>query len=100
MKVIFLFLSNFLFSQDTLIFRSSSAGSCLRVPTDKIWELESVFISANDGYNIKISDRYFKDKYKSNDSIVVPFYVDEMELIINKTLVNYLFMIRQKTISY
>jgi hypothetical protein len=88
-----LFFSNIFFAQDTILNRSLIAGSKLKITNGKKWKIESVCITSNDGHNIKISNKYFKTTYYENDTLLAPYYIPEMELITNKSMICYFFKI-------
>ena len=99
-----LFLSLFCFflfaticrAQDTSFVKSAYGGSFLVVPKDVNWKIEKAFISEGDAYSIKISNSNFKESYSGGDTIRVPYYIAEMELLSGDKMGLYFLYIRQK----
>ena len=87
---VFYFLFFQLFSQDTTFVKSFYGGSTSKVPENKTWVIKNAFISADDGYNIKISLTNFEEKYAGGQVVNFPYYIAEMELLSNRVMVNYL----------
>jgi hypothetical protein len=70
--------------------KSFYGGSTSKVPENKTWVIKNAFITADDGYNIKISLTNFEEKYASGQVVNFPYYIAEMELLSNRVMVNYL----------
>jgi hypothetical protein len=82
-------------AQDTTFVRSFYMGSTIKVPEGKKWFIERAYISANDGYNIRIGVDNFKTAYSSKDDLIIPFYCAEMELLDNNNSVFFLITIKE-----
>jgi hypothetical protein len=99
-KVSFLFFFlgiRFLASaQDSSFVKSYYGGSSLKVPENKTWTIEKAFISGGDGYNIKIAAGNFKLSYTGGETINFPYYIAEMELISDKSMMSYIVYITEK----
>jgi hypothetical protein len=93
----FLFICSTSFAQDTTFVKSFYGGSTVKVPANKIWKIEKAYISANDGYNILINPKNFKEKYEAEESISFPYYIAEMELLSKKESVAYLVYIHESS---
>jgi hypothetical protein len=83
------------FSQDSTFVKSFTAGSSVKVPMGKTWSIEKAFISNGDGYQIKIAKTNFKEQYKSAEQIVIPYYIAEMELLTDRSMLFYLVTIKE-----
>lgn len=78
------------YSQDTTaVFKSGYAGGYLVVPQDQSWNLDRVFVNDGEAYNIQISNSNFEKNYLPGDTIRLPYYVAEMELLSKQSMVNY-----------
>ena len=97
--ITFLFFANFVSSQDTTIVKFFYGGSKITIPASKHWIIEKAFISGGDGYNIQINQSNFQKEYKAEETIIIPYYIPEMELLSNKNMVSYFLTIHQKDIS-
>jgi hypothetical protein len=93
--LIFLFMVEALIAQDSTFVRSFYQGAIIKVPEGKQWKIERAFISANDGYNIKISQGYFKEIYGPADNLIIPYYCAEMELLSDTSSIIYLLTIKE-----
>ena len=82
-------------AQDTTFVRSFYQGTTVHVPNGKKWKIEQAYISANDGYNIKISQHSFKEFYARNEILVIPYYCAEMELLDKRSSVYFLITIKE-----
>jgi hypothetical protein len=71
----------------------------LKVPKDKTWVIEKAFINAGDGYNVKINNANFKTLYNQKETLVVPSYIAEMELLDDKKTIWYQLYIKQTNTS-
>lgn len=100
MKYIFCFLivaSGFVaFCQDTSFVKVYYAGSAAIVPAGKIWQVEKVFVSSGDDFNIKINNDTFKGDFIGGSKIQIPYYIAEMELLSSGSMVSYLLYIKQR----
>jgi hypothetical protein len=65
------------------------------VPKNKTWEIKRAYISGDDAYNIKISTSCFKNTYSAGDTIRIPFYVAEMELLSGNSIKTYQLYIKE-----
>ena len=65
------------------------AGSYVVVPEGKTWYIERAFISEGGMYNILIQKNTFSDAYTSGDTIRLPYYIAEMELLNNQSMVQF-----------
>jgi hypothetical protein len=78
------------FAQDSTFVKSFTAGSSVKVPIGKTWCIEKAFISNGDGYQIKIAPSNFKAYYQADDRINLPYYIAEMELLTDRSMLYYL----------
>ena len=92
----FLVLCSLLYSQDTTFVKSFYGGSTTKVPENKTWVIKNAFITAGDGYNIKIALTNFEEKYTAGQVINFPYYIAEMELLSERSMVSYLVTILEK----
>lgn len=83
-------------SQDTSFVKVYYAGSAAIVPAGKIWQVEKVFVSSGDGFNIKINNDTFKGDFIGGSKIQIPYYIAEMELLSSGSMVSYLLYIKQR----
>lgn len=90
------FLSHFAFGQDSTFYKSTYAGSQLIVPANENWQLDRVFVNGGDAYSIQVANSHFNETYLAGDTIRVPFYIAEMELLSNQEMVQYQFYFKQK----
>ena len=100
MKIALLLASFFIihwscFAQDTTFVKSFTAGSSVKVPTGKTWCIEKAYISNGDGYQIKIAPSNFKACYQADERINFPYYIAEMELLTNHSMLFYLVTIKE-----
>lgn len=89
-------LSYSAFGQDSTFYKSVYAGSHMIVPQDENWKLDRVFVNSGDAYSMQVANTNFKETYTSGDTIQVPYYITEMELLSNKEMVQYKFYFKQK----
>lgn len=93
MKIIFSFLFLVLifhgYTQHSTFVKSFFGGSTSKVPMNKNWIIKNVSISSGDGYNIKIALTNFEEKYTAGQIITFPYYIAEMELLSDRSLVSY-----------
>ena len=92
----FFFISVLASAQDSSFVKSYFGGSSLKVPENKTWTIEKAFISGGDGYNIKIAAGNFKLSYTGGETINFPYYIAEMELISDKSMMSYIVYITEK----
>jgi hypothetical protein len=78
------------FAQDSTFVKSFTAGSSVKVPMGKTWCIEKAFISNGDGYQIKIAPSNFKACYQADERINLPYYIAEMELLTDRSMLYYL----------
>ena len=95
--ITFLFLANLVSAQDTTFVKSFYGGSKIFIPTNKNWVIEKAFVSSGDGYNIQINLSHFKSEYKSEETLLIPYYISEMELLSDKNMVSYFLTIKEKS---
>jgi hypothetical protein len=86
-------------SQDTSFVKVYYAGSSAQVPEGKIWQVEKVFVSNGDGYNILVSNDNFKGEYNGGTKIQIPYYISEMELLSSGSMMSYTVYINQKNVK-
>jgi hypothetical protein len=101
-KILFIMLldgSSIIYAQDSTFVKTVFAGSMLKVPKDKTWVIEKAFINAGDGYNVKINNANFKTLYNQKETLVVPSYIAEMELLDDKKTIWYQLYIKQTNTS-
>jgi hypothetical protein len=72
------------------------AGSYLVVPEGKTWNMDRAFISEGGMYNILIQKSTFRDTYHSGDTIRIPYYIAEMELLSNPSMVQFQLYINEE----
>ena len=78
---VILFASLNLQAQDSTFVKVAYGGSYITVPDGEHWGIERVFITGNDGYSIQVSNNNFQSYYSSSDTIRVPHYIAEMEML-------------------
>ena len=83
-------------SEDSTLYKSGYAGGYLIVPGPSSWKIDRVFVSDGSAYSIIISNENFDASYQSGDTIKLPYYTAEMELLSNKEMVQYQLYIKQK----
>lgn len=93
---LFLGISILARSQDSSFVKSYYGGSSVKVPEHKIWTIDKAFITGGDGYNIKIATGNFKISYTAGETINFPYYIAEMELITDKSMMSYIVYITEK----
>ena len=93
--IVFLASLTTLYAQDSTFVTTVYAGSKLEVPKGKTWAIEQAFINAGDGYNIKINNANFKNRYNEKEPIIVPSYTAEMELLSDKNTIWFQLHIKQ-----
>ncbi|OFZ66503.1 MAG: hypothetical protein A3D92_05015 [Bacteroidetes bacterium RIFCSPHIGHO2_02_FULL_44_7] len=76
-------------AQDSTFLKTAYAGAYLLVPEGQTWKLDRAFINSGDTYSIQINSSNFESYYTSGDTIRLPFYSAEMELLDKKDLVLY-----------
>ena len=89
-------LCSYAFAQDTTFVKSFYGGSTTKVPENKTWVIKNAFITSGDGYNIKIALTNFEEKYTAGQVINFPYYIAEMELLSERSMVSYLVTILEK----
>ena len=97
--ITFLFLANLVSAQDTTFVKSFYGGSKIIIPANKKWVIEKAFVSSGDGYNIQINLSHFKREYKTEETLLIPYYISEMELLSDKNMVSYFLTIKEKSTS-
>ena len=68
-------------AQDSTFVKMTYGGSYMTVPEGENWGIDRVFITGNDGYSIQVSNTNFQSSYSSSDTIRVPHYIAEMEML-------------------
>lgn len=99
LHIIFLLICKLVSAQDSSFVKTFYGGSKIVIPKSKIWIIEKAYISGGDGYNIQINQSHFQKEYKSEETILIPYYIPEMELLSNKNMASYFLTINQKDIS-
>ena len=82
-------------AQDSTFVKVAYGGSYITVPEGENWGIERVFITGNDGYSIQVSNTNFQPSYSSLDTIRVPHYIAEMEMLSPNDMLQYKFYIRK-----
>lgn len=82
-------------AQNPPLLKSAYAGSYMVVPAGKYWTIDRVFVNEGGSYNIKIGNGNFRETYKSGDTLRVPYYVAEMELLSENATAIYQFYISE-----
>jgi hypothetical protein len=93
--VVILFASLNLQAQDSTFVKVAYGGSYMTVPEGENWGIERVFIIGNEGYSIQVSNTNFQPSYSSSDTIRVPHYIAEMEMLSPNDMLQYKFYIRK-----
>jgi hypothetical protein len=68
-------------AQDSTFVKVAYGGSYITVPEGENWGIDRVFITGNDGYSIQVSNTNFDSVYSALDTIRVPHYIAEMEML-------------------
>ena len=84
-----------LHAQDSTFVKMAYGGSFITVPQGESWSIERVFITGNDGYSIQVSNDNFDAKYSALDTIRVPHYIAEMEMLSARDMLQFKFYIKQ-----
>jgi hypothetical protein len=84
-----------LHAQDSTFVKMAYGGSYITVPQGESWGIERVFITGNDGYSIQVSNDNFDAKYSALDTIRVPHYIAEMEMLSARDMLQFKFYIKQ-----
>lgn len=83
-----------LHAQDSTFVKMAYGGSYITVPQGESWGIERVFITGNDGYSIQVSNNNFQSSYSSSDTIRVPHYIAEMEMLSPEDMLQFKFYIK------
>ncbi len=96
---VLLFASNSLlgFAQDSTYYISAYAGGHIIVPEDETWVIDRAFVNDGDAYSIQISNSNFKPSYTSGDTIQLPYYSADMELLDDTDMVQYQLYYRKES---
>lgn len=94
--LILLFLSQFLLTNDSIFSKYIYAGASTIVPKQETWYLMDAYIADGDLYNIQISATNFKSYYNAGDTIRPPYYISDMELLSDKSIVKYVLRFYKK----
>jgi hypothetical protein len=84
------------YAQDSTFYKSCYAGSYLIIPENESWQLDRVFVNGGDAYSIRVANTNFNRIYHAGDTIRVPYYISEMELLSNKEMVQYQFYFKKR----
>ena len=84
-----------LHAQDSTFVKMAYGGSYIAVPQGESWGIERVFITGNDGFSIQVSNDNFDVKYSALDTIRVPHYIAEMEMLSAGDMLQFKFYIKQ-----
>ena len=90
-----LFISHLFCATDSIFSKYIYAGAAVVVPKQETWQLKDAFIADGDLYNIQISPKNFKATYQGGDTIRPPYYISEMELLSEKSMVKYVLRFNQ-----
>ena len=83
-----------LHAQDSSFVKMAYGGSYITVPQGESWGIERVFITGNDGFSIQVSNTNFQASYSSSDTIRVPHYIAEMEMLSAGDMLQFKFYIK------
>ena len=83
-----------LHAQDSTFVKMAYGGSYIAVPQGESWGIERVFITGNDGFSIQVSNTNFQASYSSSDTIRVPHYIAEMEMLSPGDMLQFKFYIK------
>ncbi len=83
-----------LHAQDSTFVKMAYGGSYITVPQGESWGIERVFITGNDGFSIQVSNTNFQASYSSSDTIRVPHYIAEMEMLSAGDMLQFKFYIK------
>ena len=83
-----------LHAQDSTFVKMAYGGSYITVPQGESWGIERVFITGNDGFSIQVSNTNFQASYSSSDTIRVPHYIAEMEMLSPGDMLQFKFYIK------
>ena len=86
-------LTAFFSGKDTSFVKIVYAGTRTVVPENEQWLVDKIFVSDGGEHNIKIANTHFKHNYQEKDTIKAPFYVPEMELLDDRSMVQYILYI-------
>ena len=90
-----LFISQLFCATDSIFSKYIYAGAAVVVPKQETWQLKDAFLADGDLYNIQISPKNFKASYAGGDTIRPPYYISEMELLSDKSMVKYVLRFNQ-----
>lgn len=83
-----------LHAQDSTLIKIAYGGSYMTVPEGENWGIERVLITGNGGYSIQVSNDNFAAEYSALDTIRVPHYIAEMEMLSPGDLLQFKFYIK------
>lgn len=83
-----------LHAQDSTFVKMAYGGSYIAVPQGESWGIERVFITGNDGFSIQVSNDNFAAEYSALDTIQVPHYIAEMEMLSPEDMLQFKFYIK------
>ena len=84
-----------LHAQDSTFVKMAYGGSYIAVPQGESWGIERVFITGNDGFSIQVSNDNFAAEYSALDTIQVPHYIAEMEMLSPGDMLQFKFYIKK-----
>ena len=82
-------------AQDSTFVKMAYGGSYITVPQGESWGIERVFITGNDGFSIQVSNDNFAADYAALDTIQVPLYIAEMEMLSPGDMLQFKFYIKK-----
>tara|TARA_B100000497_G_C7455638_1_gene282029 strand:+ start:270 stop:596 length:327 start_codon:yes stop_codon:yes gene_type:complete len=82
-------------AQDSTFVKMAYGGSYIAVPQGESWGIERVFITGNDGFSIQVSNDNFAAEYSALDTIQVPHYIAEMEMLSPGDMLQFKFYIKK-----
>ncbi|MDB4678439.1 hypothetical protein OAE93_01785 [bacterium] len=83
-------------AQDSTFVKVAYGGSYITVPQGESWDIERVFITGNDGFSIQVSNTNFQASYSISDTIRVPHYIAEMEMLSGGDMPQFKFYVKLK----
>lgn len=77
------------YSQDSTVYKAAYAGTNIIVPDNQTWKIDRIFINDGNAYSIQVSNTNLDSLYHAGDTIRLPYYVAEMELLDKKDMVQF-----------
>lgn len=87
--ILFLLPFQGVLAQESPQLKSGYGGGYMVVPEGENWLLDRAFISDGEGYSILIGKNNFEKNYAAGDTLRLPYYVAEMELLTKSEMVQY-----------